>query len=109
MDNIILLPPRKKNDPPTAACELCPMPREDGETCFCAVGFDLVYQGIRKIQEKWPTMTEEDAAFLVGEQVIQDAAIVAGAACGNAAAARRFQRMLIEQGDWLFSETKKQK
>jgi hypothetical protein len=78
MDNIIPLPLRETPDPlPTAAYELCPGPCNEGETCFCDLGMDLVYQGIRKIQEKWPTMTDGDAALLIAERVVEDANIIA--------------------------------
>jgi hypothetical protein len=76
MDNVVSLQP-SDGPPPTAAYELCPGPCDEGDTCFCALGMDLVYQGISKLKEKWPAMTEEDAALLVGEMVVGDAACAA--------------------------------
>lgn len=65
------------NNLPMTTNELCPGPCGDGDTCFCDLGMDLVFEGVRKLQEKWPTMTAEDAAFLVGEMVADNAATVA--------------------------------
>jgi hypothetical protein len=75
MDNIVPLPPSEPL--PTKAYELCPGPCDEGDTCFCAEGAGLVDQGIRKLKEKWPTMTDEDAALLVGEMVVDHAATTA--------------------------------
>ncbi len=36
---------------PSAACELCPAPCADGETCFCDIGSELLSRGIRKFKE----------------------------------------------------------
>jgi hypothetical protein len=75
-DNIV--PLRPSNDPsPNSASELCPGPCDDGDICFCALGMGLVYQGIRQLKAKWPTLTDEEAARLVGEMVVSDAFIVA--------------------------------
>jgi hypothetical protein len=59
-DTITIQP--SDDPPPSKAYQLCPGPCDDGDTCFCAVGADLVHQGIGKLKQKWPTMTDEDAA-----------------------------------------------
>jgi hypothetical protein len=61
---------------------------------------DLVYQGILKLKEKWPTLTEEDAALLVGEMVVAYAVAAAEApfdADKTAEIASRFASVLIDK------------
>jgi hypothetical protein len=68
---------------------------------------DLVCQGIGKLKEKWPTMTDEDAALLVGQMVVGDAAITAQGTIYRGSSsfkeeeaadvARRFANTLIER------------
>jgi hypothetical protein len=63
-------------------------------------GMDLVYQGILKLKEKWPTLTEEDAALLVGEMVVAYAVAAAEApfdADKTAEIASRFASVLIDK------------
>src|SRR5258706_11093548 len=87
--------PLHRDEPlPTIAGDLCPGPCHEGDLCFCALQMGLVHEGVKAIRKKYPTMTKEQAALLVGEAAVSDVAIVAEAVC-NADVATRYARTLM--------------
>jgi hypothetical protein len=62
---------------PITASDLCSAPCGDDATCFCSFRMSLVDEGVKTIREVYPGMSIQQAAFIIGEMVAGDAALVA--------------------------------
>lgn len=80
---------------PGAVHELCANAScSAGGTCFCTLGFNLIFRAAELLKQSYPTMTIEQAALLAAELAVRDAGIVAGA-YESADVAKGYARMLI--------------